>query len=301
MVDWSSSARCCSASSCSRSTRSSILVFIGAGAIVVGLLGISASICRCGRSGCCSRCSSHRRDVHDAPADLRQAHEQAVRSARSTRDARSDASRDRKSSRPASRCRIEYRGSGWTALNVGEQADPAGGSVRASSRSTASRCASAPSLGRSPSHRVTRRTTMDQGAFLWRSSSRPWRDRRAASRRRSSCRSRAPSSSSGSASTASTLSCGLPHPRAVHRADRVSPQPEGVCDRHRRSRSASRSDNVQVGIDGVLYLQVLDPRARRTASRTTRSRSRSSRRPRCAARSARSSSTARSRSARKST
>ena len=61
-------------------------------------------------------------------------------------------------------------------------------------------------------------------------------------------------------------------------------------------------DNVQVGIDGVLYLQVHGSRARVVRHRgLSPSRSRSSRRRRCAARSARSSSTARSRSARKST
>ncbi len=57
-------------------------------------------------------------------------------------------------------------------------------------------------------------------------------------------------------------------------------------------------DNVQVGIDGVLYLQVHGSRARVVRHRgLSPSRSRSSRRRRCAARSARSSSTARSRNA----
>jgi regulator of protease activity HflC (stomatin/prohibitin superfamily) len=48
-------------------------------------------------------------------------------------------------------------------------------------------------------------------------------------------------------------------------------------------------DNVQVGVDAVLYMQVLDPQLA--------SRSRSWRRPLCAARSARSSSTGRSKRA----
>ena len=56
-------------------------------------------------------------------------------------------------------------------------------------------------------------------------------------------------------------------------------------------------DNVQVGVDGVLYLKVMDPSAPPTASPTTSSPSSSSPRPRCAARSARSTSTAPSRSA----
>ena len=61
-------------------------------------------------------------------------------------------------------------------------------------------------------------------------------------------------------------------------------------------------DNVQVRVDGVLYLKVLEPRARLVRHRpTTSSRSSSSRRPRSAARSARSTSTAPSRSARTST
>src|SRR2546422_915238 len=49
-------------------------------------------------------------------------------------------------------------------------------------------------------------------------------------------------------------------------------------------------DNVQVHVDGVLYLKVLIPSAPPTASPTTCSRSPSSRRPRCGARSARSTS-----------
>ncbi len=56
-------------------------------------------------------------------------------------------------------------------------------------------------------------------------------------------------------------------------------------------------DNVQVQVDGVLYLKILNPSARRTASRITCSPSRSWRRRRCAAKSARSISTARSKSA----
>ena len=57
-------------------------------------------------------------------------------------------------------------------------------------------------------------------------------------------------------------------------------------------------DNVQVGVDGILYLKVLEPRARVLRHlRTTLSPSPSWPRPRCAARSARSISTARSRSA----
>ena len=31
---------------------------------------------------------------------------------------------------PGKSCRIEYRGSGWTALNVGEQPIPSGGTAR---------------------------------------------------------------------------------------------------------------------------------------------------------------------------
>jgi membrane protein implicated in regulation of membrane protease activity len=31
---------------------------------------------------------------------------------------------------PGSSCRIEYRGSGWTAVNIGEQAIPSGGAAR---------------------------------------------------------------------------------------------------------------------------------------------------------------------------
>jgi membrane protein implicated in regulation of membrane protease activity len=31
---------------------------------------------------------------------------------------------------PGKSCRIEYRGSGWTALNIGDQAIPSGGSAR---------------------------------------------------------------------------------------------------------------------------------------------------------------------------
>jgi inner membrane protein len=31
---------------------------------------------------------------------------------------------------PGKSCRIEYRGSGWTALNIGEQAIPSGGAAR---------------------------------------------------------------------------------------------------------------------------------------------------------------------------
>jgi regulator of protease activity HflC (stomatin/prohibitin superfamily) len=56
-------------------------------------------------------------------------------------------------------------------------------------------------------------------------------------------------------------------------------------------------DNVQVEVDGILYMKILDPEA----SRTSTSRSRSSRRRTCAARSARSRSTRPSRSARTST
>ena len=60
-------------------------------------------------------------------------------------------------------------------------------------------------------------------------------------------------------------------------------------------------DNVQVGVDAVLYMQVLDPTSLPTASRISALPSRSWRRPRCAAKSARSSSTAPSRRAARST
>jgi membrane protein implicated in regulation of membrane protease activity len=31
---------------------------------------------------------------------------------------------------PGNSCRIEYRGSGWTALNIGDQVIPSGGAAR---------------------------------------------------------------------------------------------------------------------------------------------------------------------------
>ena len=57
-------------------------------------------------------------------------------------------------------------------------------------------------------------------------------------------------------------------------------------------------DNVQVGVDGVLYLKVMNPERASYGIRTTCSRSSSSRRRRSGARSGRSTSIARSRSAR---
>ena len=50
----------------------------------------------------------------------------------------------------------------------------------------------------------------------------------------------------------------LPHPRSVHRAHRVQAQPEGAA-LDIPEQICITKDNVQVGIDGVLYLQVLDP------------------------------------------
>jgi len=60
-------------------------------------------------------------------------------------------------------------------------------------------------------------------------------------------------------------------------------------------------DNVQVGVDAVLYMQVLDPHLASYGITTTTLPSRSWRRRRCAARSARSNSTAPSRPAASST
>ena len=77
-------------------------------------------------------------------------------------------------------------------------------------------------------------------------------------RRRSSCRSRARSSSSGSAAIArrstpaSTSWCRSSTSSATATRSRRTPSTSP-------SRSASRSDNVQVHVDGVLYLKVLNP------------------------------------------
>ena len=118
-------------------------------------------------------------------------------------------------------------------------------------------------------------------------------------RRRSSCRSRAPSWSSGSAAIAATLDAGFHILVPFVDVDPLPALPQGAGRSTSRSRSASRTTTCRWRVDGVLYLKVHEPRARLVRrSRTTSSRSPSSRRRRCAARSARSTSTARSRSAR---
>ena len=142
-----------------------------------------------------------------------------------------NASGSRKSSHRASRCRVEYRGSGWTALNVGERLDPRRRGSADRVRRRSSRCASAQPTFR-PSHLnrpfgaamtqtaflaalaiaivviiVLRKTAIvvpQQSAFIVELLGKYSR----------------------------TLSGGLPHPGAVHRAHRVPAQPEGAGARH---------------------------------------------------------------------
>ena len=131
------------------------------------------------------------------------------------------------------------------------------------------------------------------------SSSHSWRSSSSSSWRRppSSCRSRARTSSSAWASSRSTLGAGfhvlLPFIDVIRYQHTLKEQssdiPEQVC---------ITRDNVQVGVDGILYLKVLNPERASYGISDYTSPSRSSPRRRCAARSARSTSTAPSRSAR---
>ncbi len=98
-----------------------------------------------------------------------------------------------------------------------------------------------------------------------------------------------------------TLAGRLPHPDPVRREGGLPAHPEGAAIDIPEQICITR-DNVQVGVDGVLYLQGARPAPRLLRHHELRcSRSRSSRRRRCAARWARSTSTAPSRSAPRST
>ena len=128
-------------------------------------------------------------------------------------------------------------------------------------------------------------------SWCWLSSSSGW-----SPRPRWWCPSRTPSSSSGWAASRGVLDAGfhilVPFVDAIRYRHTLKEQamdiPEQVC---------ITRDNVQVAVDGILYLKVLDPRAGLLRHhQLPSSPSPSSPRPRCAARSARSSSTRPSRS-----
>ncbi len=104
------------------------LVFAGLAAIIVGLLGLVGIDLPLWAQWLSFAVLALATMFTRAQADLRPAHEQA--------DARQDQHRRRPTHRrdarapPGKSCRIEYRGSGWTAINVGERPIAAGAAAR---------------------------------------------------------------------------------------------------------------------------------------------------------------------------
>ena len=82
-----------------------------------------------------------------------------------------------------------------------------------------------------------------------------------------SCRSRAPTWSRSSGKYSRTLHAGFHILVPFIERDRLQAQPEGAGASTSPSRSASRATTCRCGVDGVLYLQVLDPSAPPTGSR----------------------------------